>query len=98
MMCVPMFKVTNPKDEVLEAENKYLRRFMSIPIDKGFYFSYTYDLTRSLQENIMRKIRKKEQRDKEFEYSNILDTFHKEVDYADIYAHDFFLGKDPGSI
>ena len=29
-------------------------------LDKGFYFSYTYDLTRSLQETILRKVVKQE--------------------------------------
>jgi len=29
-------------------EEKYLKAFNDIEINKGFYFSYTYDLTRSL--------------------------------------------------
>lgn len=50
-------------------ENRYLNYFQQVQIDKGFYFSYTYDLTRSLQENIMRKMRKREQRDKGMEFT-----------------------------
>jgi hypothetical protein len=34
--------------------------FKKIGLDTGFYFSYTYDLTRSLQENILRKVVKQE--------------------------------------
>ena len=50
-------------------ENRYLNYFQQVQIDKGFYFSYTYDLTRSLQKNIMRKMRKREQRDKGMEFT-----------------------------
>ena len=32
--------------------------FNRIEISNGFYFSYTYDLTRSLQESMIRKVRK----------------------------------------
>ncbi len=46
----------------------------------------------------MRKIRKQQQKQQMHDYSKILDNFNKENDYADIYSHDFFLGRDPGSI
>ena len=46
--------------EEKENEEKYVNLFKMIGIDKGFYYSYTYDLTRSLQENILRKASKKE--------------------------------------
>ena len=43
-------------------ENRYMNYFLQIKKqDFPFYFSYTYDLTRSLQENIMRKIRRSDQ-------------------------------------
>ena len=37
-----------------------MNTFKQIGIDKGFYFSYTYNLTHSLQENILRKVTKQE--------------------------------------
>ena len=59
-------------------------------ISQGFYFSYTYDLTRSLQENVMRKTRKNEQRESQLDYSTMMEELGAHIDYADIYAHDFF--------
>jgi phosphatidylinositol 3,5-bisphosphate 5-phosphatase len=96
MKLIPMFKTTSNHNNADEC--RYINYFQQVQIDQGFYFSYTYDLTRSLQENVMRKIRKREQANKEFEYSHVLDGFHKETDYADIYAHDFFEGRDSGCI
>ena len=54
---VPLFRTTTNlyRDE----EAKYLNIFSQIKIQNGFFFSYTYDLTHSLQENILRKIRNK---------------------------------------
>ena len=54
---IPLFRQTSNADR--DDENKYLQMFQRIDISNGFYFSYTYDLTRSLQENMMRKIRNK---------------------------------------
>ena len=54
---VPLFKDTTNANR--EDEAKYVQTFHRIEIGTGFYFSYTYDLTRSLQENMMRKIRNK---------------------------------------
>lgn len=42
----------------------------------------------------MRKIRKQEKTENNYSFND--DSIYH--DYADIYAHDFFLGKDPGSI
>lgn len=43
---IPLFRGVNraTKDD----EERYLKLFNQIEITKGFYFSYTYDLTRSL--------------------------------------------------
>jgi len=47
----------------------------------------------------MRKMRKREVRDKDMEFTMTdKENQHNQHDYADIYAHDFFLGRDPGSI
>jgi len=54
---VPLFRKTSNTD--VEDEENYVKWFQRIEIYNGFYFSYTYDLTRSLQENMMRKIRNK---------------------------------------
>ena len=37
-----------------EDENKYVDLFKQIKINEGFYFSYTYDLTHTLQYNILK--------------------------------------------
>ena len=52
---VPLFRAVNQVTR--DDEEHYLKIFNQIEINKGFYFSYTYDLTHSLQENITRKIR-----------------------------------------
>lgn len=54
---IPLFRSTTHANR--EDEAKYLQLFKSIEMASGFYFSYTYDLTRSLQENMVRKIRNK---------------------------------------
>lgn len=55
-----MFRVTSAANR--DDENRYVKIFEEVAINSGFFFSYTYDLTRSLQENILRKIRKSEQK------------------------------------
>ena len=67
MQLIPMFR--QKSSEHRDDENRYLNYFQQVQIDKGFYFSYTYDLTRSLQENLMRKMRKREVRDKDMEFT-----------------------------
>jgi len=54
---VPLFRTVSNSNR--EDEAKYLQIFNRIEIGTGFYFSYTYDLTKSLQENMLRKIRTK---------------------------------------
>ena len=46
----------------------------------------------------MRKVRKKDTQVSGLDQSAYFEQFNTETDYADIYAHDFFQGKDPGSI
>lgn len=54
---VPMYRTTSLQNR--DDENRYMNYFLQIrKQDFPFYFSYTYDLTRSLQENIMRKVRR----------------------------------------
>jgi hypothetical protein len=57
---VPLFTSTAQGKEKIQEEEKYVNTFKQIGIDKGFYFSYTYDLTHSLQENILRKVTKQD--------------------------------------
>ena len=42
----------------------------------------------------MRKTRKNEQRESQLDYSTMMDELGANVDYADIYAHDFFQGRE----
>ena len=52
---VSLFMATDNTNR--DGENFYYNLFQSFDIPKEcFYFSYTYDLTHSLQENIMRKV------------------------------------------
>ena len=37
-------------------EQKYVELFKKVNIGQGFYFSYTYDLTHTLQHNILKKV------------------------------------------
>lgn len=62
---VPLFTATNSASR--DEENNYVNLFQQFEMHKlGFYFSYSYDLTHSLQENILRKIR------------NRMDSLHSE--------------------
>lgn len=45
-ICEPSIKQTHP------LEQRYLRMFMNIDLYSNFYFSYSYDLTRTLQHNL----------------------------------------------
>ena len=52
---VPLFQATENANR--DDENFFVNMFQSLEVHKtGFYFSYTYDMTHSLQENILRKI------------------------------------------
>lgn len=58
---LPCFKWTTKQNQ--EHELHYVELFKQIKINEGFYFSYTYDLTHTLQNNVLSSIRKKEQKD-----------------------------------
>lgn len=45
-VCEPSVKSTHP------LEQRYLRIFTNIDLRSNFYFSYSYDLTRTLQHNL----------------------------------------------
>ena len=52
---VPLYRATESANR--DDENFFVNMFQSLEVHKtGFYYSYTYDLTHSLQENILRKI------------------------------------------
>ena len=74
MQLVPLFRYTSAQNR--DDENRYLDTFKQVNIQEGFFFSYTYDLTRSLQENVMRKVRKKDQLVPDLDQSNYMDQFN----------------------
>ena len=45
-VCEPSVKQTHP------LEQRYVRMFTNIDLNSNFYFSYSYDLTRTLQHNL----------------------------------------------
>lgn len=47
----------------LDEETKYCQLFMQIKINEGFFFSYTYDLTHTLQSNMVNKIKRTDNSD-----------------------------------
>ena len=52
---VPLFTATDNSNR--DEENFYVNMFQQLEVHKtGFYFSYSYDMTHTLQENILRKI------------------------------------------
>ena len=50
MKMVPLFKSRSKE----ENEMRYVDLFKQMKISEGFYFSYTYDLTHTLQYNMLR--------------------------------------------
>jgi len=54
MMIKPLFTMSSGSSEAREQEATYVQAFKDIEISKGFYFSYTYDITHSLQYNVLR--------------------------------------------
>lgn len=44
---IPLF-ISNTSDKSRDLEEKYLQTFKEVNLSKGFYFSYTYDITHSL--------------------------------------------------
>ena len=76
---VPLFRTTNNVSrQVNDDELKYLNIFNRIDIHTGFYYSHTYDLTRSLQENMVRKIRKKATKENHLPES-LADAYSKDI-------------------
>jgi hypothetical protein len=48
MMIKPLFTTSSGTSDSKEEEAKFVQAFKDIEISKGFYFSYTYDLSHSL--------------------------------------------------
>jgi len=66
MIYIPNVTINNPD------ENRYLKLFQSVDLSSNFYFSYSYDLSNTLQHNII-KLKKSEhicKDDFEFESQN----------------------------
>lgn len=61
MKMISLFTWSKSKTRFVE-EQKYINLFQQIKIAEGFYFSYTYDLTHTLQMNIISKIKREEAR------------------------------------
>lgn len=55
MKMITLFKSVIDKRE---DEAKYVQIFKEIDISKGFYFSYTYDITHTLQGNVLKQLLK----------------------------------------
>ena len=76
---VPLFQAVASSLDI--DEKKYLQIFNQSTSTTDFYFSYTYDLTRSLQENMMRKIRNKIAKDEPI-LSKVSDIYAEDI-YAE---------------
>ena len=58
---IPLFTWTKTKMRFKE-EKMYIDLFLAIKINEGFYFSYTYNLTHTLQNNMIDKIKKQQRK------------------------------------
>lgn len=56
MKMIPLFKCRSKQ----ENEMRYVELFKQMKINDGFYFSYTYDLTHTLQYNILKNVKNEE--------------------------------------
>jgi phosphatidylinositol 3,5-bisphosphate 5-phosphatase len=64
----PLFRstpVSGTTPDNREEEAKYVQAFKDIEMAKGFYYSYTYDITHSLQYNVLRQVNKVREKSKE---------------------------------
>lgn len=61
MKMIPLY--TRVQNINREDEDKYVQTFKDVQITEGFYFSYTYDLTHRLQDNILRQIKNQQKSD-----------------------------------
>lgn len=50
MVYIPYVEKSNSK-EINQEEQRYVKMFQSIDLRQNFYFSYTYDLTHTMQHN-----------------------------------------------
>lgn len=66
MIYLPFNKTTNYD------EQKYLKLFQLIDLSTNFYFSYTYDLSKTLQENILQNDNSNSQKESQFFWNNYL--------------------------
>lgn len=63
----PLYKtgtinVGNAAPDNKEEEAQFVQAFKDLQIDSGFYFSYTYDITHSLQYNVLRAVGKQREK------------------------------------
>lgn len=56
MKMIPLFKWISGRCK--NDELRYVDLFKQIKINEGFYFSYTYDLTHTLQNNVLKSVKK----------------------------------------
>uniref|UniRef100_A0A0N5A3J2 SAC domain-containing protein n=1 Tax=Parastrongyloides trichosuri TaxID=131310 RepID=A0A0N5A3J2_PARTI len=66
MIYLPFNKTTNSD------EQKYLKLFQLIDLSTNFYFSYTYDLSKTFQENVLNQNDQKTQGPSQFFWNNFL--------------------------
>lgn len=85
---IPLASVEKQKQERNSEEARYLSTLDQLDISKTFYFSYSYDITRTLQSNILR------QREL-FQKGEWYGTSSDGMDYNDMFVWNHFLLK-PG--
>lgn len=66
---------TYRKPDRRSEENRYLTTFQSLDLSKTFYFSYTYDITQTLQNNLMREKRNLENRKEKRSFQDYNEMF-----------------------
>ena len=79
---IPLFKwhSNHRKDD----EQKYVDLFKKINLSDGFYFSYTYDLTHTLQYNMLQTVKKEQNKKMLKSQDEFRETLkNKNMDYND---------------
>ena len=74
---LPLFTVDHNNSDFLELENKYLTIFKNFEISKQTYFSFNYNLTKTLQRNFVEKVKGKvikNYNDKKFTSDSVIDS------------------------
>ena len=80
-------------------EEKYIDLFKQIKINEGFYFSYTYDLTHTLQNNVCKQIKKKsDENEQEQSHTSIYEEAEESSDSEDEANPHFNVNRSQSSL